>query len=325
VSEDTIMVAVGIDVAKATLAVVLLRDDGKQRNKSCANTAAGHRELRQWLATHAAGPVPIGLEATGIYHEAVALTLHDAGYPVSVINPSAIAAFAASQLQRAKTDPTDALTIARFVQTQTPPAWTPAPREWRELQALTRRLDALHEMHTQELNRLEATPTEGPVRASIQATLDHLHDQIGDLKAQIHDHLDRHPPLRAQRDLVMSIPGIGEQTAAVVLGELLDIKRFTSARQVAAFSGLVPRITRSGTSVRGRGRLAKLGSSRLRKALYFPALTALRCNPLIQTFAARLGNAGKPKMVVVAAVMRKLMHLIYGVLRSGRTFTVRPA
>src|SRR5262245_59189125 len=129
------MLAVGIDVAKATLAVVLVRADGKQRNKSCANTVAGHRELLQWLARQAEGPVHVGLEATGIYHEAVALALHDAGHRVSVINPMAIAAFAASQLQRAKTDPTDAQTVARFVQTQTPPAWTPAARELRELQA----------------------------------------------------------------------------------------------------------------------------------------------------------------------------------------------
>jgi len=319
------MQVVGIDVAKATLAIVLLRPDGKRRNKACANTPIGHRELLQWLTRYADGPAHVGLEATGIYHEAVALALHDAGHRVTVINPSAIAAYAKSQLQRAKTDPTDAATIADYVRTQTPPAWTPAPRDLRQLQALLRRLEALHDMRTQELNRLEATLEAGPVRASIQATLDHLEDQIQALKQEIRDHFDQHPPLRAQRDLLETIPGIGAQTAAVVLGELLDIKRFKSARQAAAFSGLVPRVTRSGTSVRGRGALAKLGASRLRKALYFPALTALRCNPLIQHFAARLRTAGKPKMVIVAAVMRKLPHIIYGVLRSGRTFEPTPA
>lgn len=315
------MQVVGIDVAKATLAIVVLRPDGKRRNKACANTPAGHRELLQWLTRHADGPVHVGLEATGIYHEAVALALHDAGHRVSVINPSATAAYAKSQLQRAKTDPTDAVTIADYVRTQTPPVWTPAPRELRHLQALLRRLEALHDMRTQELNRLEATPDAGPVRASIQATLDHLDDQIAALKQEIRDHFDQHPPLRAQRDLLQSIPGIGAQTAAVVLGELLDIKRFRSARQVAAFSGLVPRVTQSGTSVRRRGALAKLGASRLRKALYFPALAALRANPVIRQFAQRLRTAGKPKMVIVAAVMRKLIHIAFGVLRSGRAFT----
>lgn len=315
------MQVVGIDVAKATLAIVLLRPDGKRRHKACANTPAGHRELLQWLTKHADGPVPVGLEATGIYHEAVALALYDAGHRVSVINPSAIAAYAKSQLQRAKTDPTDAVTIADYMRTQTPPVWTPAPRELRHLQALLRRLEALHEMRTQELNRLEATPDLGPVRASIQATLDHLDDQMAALKQDICDHFDQHPPLRAQRELLKSIPGIGEHTAAVVLGELLDITRFKSARQVAAFSGLVPRVTRSGTSVRGRGALAKLGASRLRKALYFPALAALRANPVIRQFAARLRTAGKPKMVIVGAVMRKLIHIAFGVLRSGRAFT----
>jgi len=275
----------------------------------------------RWLAQHTTGAVHVGLEATGIYHEAVALALHEAGYRLSVINPSAVAAYAMSQLQRAKTDPTDAATVADFVRTQTPPAWTPAPPEWRALQALMRRLEALHDMRTQELNRLEATVHDGPVRTSIQTTLAHLEAQIRALKREIRDHFDQHPPLRAQRDLIVSIPGIGEQTAAVVLGELLDLKRFTSARHLAAFSGLVPRVRQSGTSVRGRGRIAKLGSSRLRKALYFPALTALRHNPTVRTFAARLRTAGKPKMVIVAAVMRKLLHLIYGVLHSGRAFS----
>ena len=319
------MSIVGIDVAKATLAIVLVRADGKRRQKTCPNTPAGHGELVRWLTRHADAPVHVGLEATGIYHDAVALALHDAGHCVSVINPSATAAYAKSQLQRAKTDPTDAATIADYVRTQTPPAWTPAPPELRHLQALLRRLEALHDMRTQELNRLEATPEAGPVRASIQATLDHLEDQILALKHEIRDHFDQHPPLRAQRDLLQSIPGIGAQTAAVVLGELLDLTRFRSARQVAAFSGLVPRVTQSGTSVRGRGGLSKLGASRLRKALYYPALTALRANPVIRVFAARLRAAGKPPMLIVGAVMRKLMHLAFGVLRSGRAFTPHTA
>ena len=173
-------------------------------------------------------------------------------------------------------------------------------------------------MRLQETNRLElAAPI---IRPSITATVTHLETQIATVKRQIADHIDQHPALRTQRDLVQSIPGIGETTAALVLGELLDITRFSSARQLAAFSGLVPRVRQSGTSVRGRGALRKLGSSRLRKALYFPAITAARYNPILIRFAARLRAAGKPKMVVVAAVMRKLLHQIYGVLRSGRPF-----
>jgi transposase len=309
---------VGLDVSKSKLAVVVVRPDGKQRQKSCPNTAAGHAALVHWLAQYVEGPVPIGLEATGGYQEAVATALHDAGYWVSVLNPQAVAAYGKSQLRRAKTDATDAALIADYVRTQAPPRWIPPPPEARQLQALVRRLDALLEMRTQELNRLEvAAPI---VQPSIQATLAHLDREIRDVKRQISTHIDQHPSLRAQRDLIETIPGIGATTAAIVLGELLDVKRFTSARQLAAFSGTVPQIRQSGTSVAGRGRCSKLGANRLRKALYFPALAALRSNPPIRQFAARLRAAGKPPLVIIIAVMRKLIHQVYGVLRSNRPY-----
>jgi transposase len=309
---------IGIDVAKQTLAIVLVRADGKQRHKACPNTAKGHQELIRWLTHHAAAGRPVGLEATGGYQDAVATALHDAGFLVSVLNPQAVAHYGQSQLRRAKTDATDAAVIADYVRTQAPPRWQPAPPEARVLQALVRRLDALLEMRTQELNRLDlAAPV---VQPSIRAVLAQLDDEIARVKRQIADHINQHPALRSQRDLIVSIPGIGATTAALVLGELLDIQRFGSARQVAAFAGLVPRVRQSGTSVRGRGALAKLGASRLRKALYFPALVALRHHPVLRAFGARLRAAGKPKMVVVAAVMRKLIHQVFGVLRSGRRF-----
>jgi transposase len=117
-----------------------------------------------------------------------------------------------------------------------------------------------------------------------------------------------------------SIPGIGEATAALLLAELGEISHFQNARQVAAFAGLVPRIRESGSSVRGRARLSKAGSSRLRKSLYFPAITALRFNPLIKALGLRLSAQGKPKMLIIGAAMRKLLHLAYGVLKSKMPF-----
>jgi transposase len=275
-------------------------------------------ELLRWLGRHADGSVHVGVEATGGYQDAVALALHDAGHTVSVLNPAALEAYSRSQLRRAKTDPTDAALIADYVRTQAPPRWTPAPPEMRQLQALVRRLDALLDMRTQERNRLE--PSAAIVRPSIEATLAHLEAAITAIKAQITAHIDQNPTLREPRDLIVSIPGIGTTTAAIILGELLQITRFASARQLAAFAGLVPHLHHSGTSVRGRGALSKLGASRLRKALFFPALVAMRYNAVLRPFAARLRAAGKPPMVVVAAVMRKLVHQIYGILRSGRAY-----
>ena len=96
--------------------------------------------------------------------------------------------------------------------------------------------------------------------------------------------------------------------------------QFSTSRQVAAFAGLVPKIRQSGSSVRGRATLSKRGSPRLRHSLYFPAVTAMRFNPLVRAFAERLRERGKAKMLIVGAVMRKLLHIAYGVLKSGKPF-----
>jgi transposase len=117
-----------------------------------------------------------------------------------------------------------------------------------------------------------------------------------------------------------SIPGIAETTAATLLAEIVDVTQYRSARQVAAYAGLVPRERYSGSSVRGRTRLSKIGNARLRKALYFPAITALRCSPFFQAWAQGLRERGKCKMSVIGAAMRKLIHLAYGVLKTGQPF-----
>lgn len=313
-----IAVVLGIDIAKATFVAALRGADGTVRHKTCPNTPAGFTALTAWLQRQGVGPVHAGLEATGTYGEALATYLADAGHTVSVLNPASVHAYARSQLTRSKTDRVDATLIAHFVATQHPPAWTPPAPEIRALQALVRRLDALQEMRTQEANRLQAGVAVIEVTTSIEAVLASLDAQIAHVRALIRDHVDRHPGLREQRDLLTSIPGIGDATAATLLAELFT-KRFTSARQAAAFAGVVPRVIQSGT-LRGRSRLSKIGPARLRKALYFPAVTAVRCNPTVQAVSARLRAAGKPPMVIIGAAMRKLIHLAYGVLKSRRAY-----
>jgi transposase len=308
----------GIDIAKAKFQVALLLASDKVRHKSYPNTVAGFQQLATWLQQHAVTRVHACLEATGTYGEALATWLHEAGHVVSVINPAIIHAYARTHLARSKTDRLDAALIARFTATQQPPAWTPPTLEIRQLQALVRRLDALQGMRTQEANRLAAGVVVAEVRASIDAVLASLDAQIAHVQRLIRDHLDQHPGLRAQRNLLTTIPGIGETTAAVLIAELFD-KRYTSARQAAAFAGLVPRLVESGT-LRGRSRLSKIGPGRLRKALYFPAITALRWNPTIRAMRHRLHAAGKQPMVIVGAAMRKLIHLAYGVLKTGRAY-----
>jgi transposase len=259
------------------------------------------------------------LEATGTYGIALALYLHAQQHVVSLVNPAAIKAFAASRLTRSKTDRVDAALIARFCATQAPPAWTPPATEVQQLQGLVRRLDALVEMRTMERNRLSAGEILAAVRASIEGHLAYLQQEIGQTERLIQQHIRQHTALHTQRLLLVSIPGIGAATAALLLAEI-NFAAFANARQVAAFVGVVPRLRQSGSSVRGRSRLSKIGSSRVRHGLYFPAVTALRCSPTMQVWAAGLRARGKCEMQIIAAVMRKLIHVAFGVLKSGRPY-----
>lgn len=315
----TTQYALGIDIAKASYQVSLKRPDGKRRQKSVRNTPAGHATLIEWLQRQAPEPVHACLESTGMYGEAVAAALVEAGHRVSIVNPAAVKAFAQSQLRRTKTDGVDADVLADFCAAMAPALWTPWPAEVRALQGLVRRRDAVQDMLTQERNRQQAGALTVSVAASLARVVALLAAELEDLDRQIRDHIDRYPTLRAQRDLLSTIPGIGPATAARLLAECRAITDFETARAYAAFAGLVPRDRQSGQR-RPRAHLSKLGVARLRYALYFPAITALRVTGPVQAFGARLTAAGKPKMVVVAAVMRKLLHIVYGVLKHQRAF-----
>lgn len=324
----------GIDVSKATLDVAFVTHANaktKPRHRVFKNTATGHQELNQWLQKQgqnaaktldlaaATAPVHVCLEATGTYGDAVATALHQAGHTVSVVNPAAIRAFAKSQLTRYKTDKADAQLIARFCALHRPAPWSPPPAHHAQLQAMMRRIETLEEMKQMEHNRLLVT-CDALVRASLEDHIKYLEQQIKDTQTQVKAHIESHPDLRGQNALLLSIDGIAWKTAALILAELGPIESFDNASAVAAFAGLAPCERESGSSVRGKPRLSKVGSARLRKALFYPAMTALRYNPLIEALGARLTAAGKCKMVILGAAMRKLLVLAYGVLKSGQPF-----
>ena len=313
------MIFAGVDISKAHFDVTMLETD-KPRHRKFPNNSKGFAQLHAWLRNRAVTQAHVCMEATGRYWEELALDLHDHGHIVSVVNPARIKGFANSQLSRTKTDAVDAELIARFCRAQTPEPWVPASPQVRELQALTRRLANLHEVRQQELNRSQVPGIVDAVSESIRALVEHLDAQIKDLQQQIDDHINRHPDLRHKAGLLTSIPGIGDKTAATLLGELPDVDQFSSAKQVAAYAGLVPAHRQSGSSIHGRSRLSKIGNARLRWALYFPAIVAMNRNVIMIGFAKRLLEAGKAKKLVVAAIMRKLLHMVYGILKTRRPF-----
>ena len=309
----------GIDVAKAKLDCALRLTSGKFRHKVVDNTPAGFKALDTWLAKEGAAALQVCMEATGIYWEAVAEHLADRPETtVSVINPAQIKAFGASRMVRTKTDKVDAKLIAQFCAERTPEPWqAPTPAE-KTLRALVLRLDALQTMRTQESNRLEVARES--VAEGIAQHLKWLDDEIARISKAIRDHIDNDPTLRDKHRLLDSIPGLGERTTAVLLAFIAEPARFENARQVAAFAGLDPRQHESGSSVRGKPRLSKVGHSFLRKTLYMPAMVALYRTDWGKLFRDRLASKGKPPMLIIGAMMRKLVQVSYGVLKSGQTF-----
>ena len=307
----------GIDVAKQKIEVALLVE-GKIKNKSFKNAAEGFEALAVWLRKLGRERVHACLEATGNYGEDLAIFLHEAGHTVSVVNPARIKGFAQSELIRTKTDKIDAGIIARFCLAMKPEAWTPPSPEIRSLRALARRADNLIDMLTQEKNRLGTA--HDSVIPLIKEHIVYLEDEIEKLRSQIADLIDRDPDLKRKKDLLASIPGIGKVTIAALLAELDDLDRFKHVRELVAFIGLAPKETLSGSSIKGKPRLCKTGHARLRKALYMPALVSIQCNPLMIAFYRRLKEKGKNGKVIVCAIMRKLVHVIFGVLKSGKMY-----
>ena len=311
------MTMLGIDIAKAKFDAALLRE-GKLKFRTFANTSEGFRALCDWLQALGIDRVHACLEATGTYGEALAEWLFDAGHGVSVINPAQVKDFARSLLTRNKTDTVDAAVLARFGEALTPPLWQPPPPEVRALRALLRRLAALEETRQQERNRLDVAAPE--VQGSIEHHLDYLQTQISDLRRRIQDHIDQNPGLKQKQDLLQSIPGIGTVVSQNLLSWISRIEAFDSARDLAAFAGLTPKRHESGSSVRGKTRLSKIGHADLRRLLYFPAMNAIRHNPLLKAFAERLRQNGKAPKLILAAAMRKLLHIAFGVLKSNQPF-----
>jgi len=309
---------VGVDVSKATLDV-FIEVNSKPKHRQFVNSECGYKDMLIWLRRWVMEDIHICMEATGSYWEKFAAHVFNAGLAVSVVNPSCIKRFGQSELKRTKTDKVDAGVIFRFARAMNPEVWVPPSPELQLLQALSRRVNSLTKMRRQELNRHEAE-SEKIVKSSIASVVKRIEAEIVKVKKKIKELLTTNEYLRTKHQLLLSIPAIGEETAHMILAEVPNLDLFTDAKQLVAFAGLAPREIRSGSSVRGRTALSKTGNSRLRRGLYMCAVVAMKWNPIVAAFSDRLLKRGKPQMKVVGASMRKLLHIVYGVLKSGKPF-----
>lgn len=314
----------GIDIGKDQLVTLLLTEEHAPQSATFDNTPTGFADLQRFLKKRKLTTLHTCMEATGHYYEALADFLYAQGYTVSVVNPAQIKAYGDSQLRRNKTDNLDAALIADFCRTHQPPSWTPPPPEWRQLQALVRHLEDLQADYQRQRNRQHAlhhaahpTPL---VSDNLEAQLSLLRQQIEQVKRAIQQHLDQHPDLKRDKELLTSIPGIGDLTAGKLLAEFRAIRDFAGVRQLVAFAGLNPRQHQSGQSARGYTPISKQGHATIRATLYMPAIVAKNHARCLRPLVERWQQSGLCPMEIVVTMMRKLLHLIYGVLKSGQPF-----
>ena len=313
---------IGIDIAKATYDVAVLTD-GQYKNRQFDNHQTGFNAFLKWANLTTTETI-ICFEATGIYALNLAKFLHANPCHVLVINPIKTHAFAKMEMARNKTDQADAQSIARYCQY----LWhkgdidrylfIPKPKDFERLQFLNTRLEQLNKIKTQEINHLESSMDKMITRSTKQMCK-LIEQQIHQIKSEIARMVANNQQLNVQVKLLTSINGIADKTAWAILAYLGDTNLFANARQVSSYAGLNPRIEQSGSSI-NQSRLSKMGHSRLRRSLYMPALCAVKHNPLMCDLYQRLIAKGKPKKVALAAVMRKLLVLAYGVLKSQKAF-----
>jgi transposase len=309
---------VGVDVAKNKFDVAL------EINNRCiqecfSNDKKGYRAFSKWLAKNTTQPW-VCMEATGHYSELIADYLFSQQVRTSVVNPLQIKSFARARLSRNKTDQLDARLIANYCEKMLPRTFISRSESHKALKELTNLLDMLKAQHTQLANQLHSAQNEG-VKKNIRKIIKTLEKEIERVEKLIAELIRSNPLLNENMALITSIPGVGKLTAYKVLSHVPDMNCFANAKQFAAFIGISPRQHQSG-NFQGKTTISRLGNSALRKSFYMAALVAKRFNKRLQPFVKRLQTKGKAPKAIICAVMRKLAHLIFGVLKNKRPFVI---
>ncbi len=314
----------GWDIGQDQLQAVRLRAGHDPQPAPFPNPQAGFQQRWRFLKKRPSQHAPVALEATGLYSENVAAFLHPPGATVSVVNPARIKAYAASQLARNQTDQRAARTSADFGCTQHPAAWTPPAAAGRHWRALARQLADVPADWPRQRTRLHALEQAAqPVTtgvAQLTQQLERLEAQRRPVKHAINDPLNQHPDLKHDRERIASSTGIGDRTAGNLLAEFHNLRWVDKGRQLVAFAGLKPRHHQAGSSIGGQRRSSKLGRASSRATLYLPAIVAQTHKPVLPAFAQRREQRGLCPLQVLVAVLRKLLHWVYGVLKSGQPF-----
>ncbi|MDZ7750251.1 MAG: IS110 family transposase [Gammaproteobacteria bacterium] len=315
-------VYIGIDVAARSFDLLCRRDGKNSKVYTFPQTAQGHAQAIRKL--QALQPAGIVLEATGIYYLDLALALHEAGLPVSVINPRSFRHFAEITLRGSKTDPLDTALLAEYAERMTPRRWTPPPSTYRALRDFGRHLNRLMDARTQAKNHLHALKAQRGTPALLiedaEESIAQLDQRIERVQQAAQDLIQQTPELAQHQAHLCAATGLAAASSLALLAELSTLPRDLKAKQVARHAGLDVRLHESGSSVHRPGRLAKTGNAYLRSALYMPAMVAIVHDPYAKAFYNALVARGKKRIQALCAVMRKYLTGIWACMQHDQPF-----
>ena len=310
---------IGIDVSKKKLDICAIFE-GKTKKKIVDNSVSGFKFLRNWISQNNIKNPHICMESTGCYSEGVAEFFHKLGFKVSVVNPLQIKAFRNIKLIRQKTDSVDAKVIAEFCLQNDPSPWNPRSPEKKELHNINVRISALKTEVNRASNALENKNLSKVILKSIHDEIKFLKNQIALLEDEAQKIIYSNQNLKEQFDRITKIKGVGEKLALAIIADMPDVSNFQKSGQFSAFAGVSPSHFQSGSSVRGKSHISRLGSKSIRKVLYMSALVVKNHNPHFQKFVQKLQKKGKAPKVIIVAIMRKLMCILFGMLKNPSNF-----
>ena len=308
---------VGVDISNEVFDVTMQHGSGVDR-KQFSNTKTGHRQFIRW-ALYQANSARVCLEATGIYHLQLALALdRHPDIEVMIVNPCAARRFAQAHMVRAKTDAVDADGLLQFIQRMAFQPWSAPREELLQLQSLAHRVAQLDKEVIRERSRLHAARRAGPhtrpVQQDIQAHIAQLQRRLERMRSRAYRVVNNDPQLADDARIVKTAPGFAELSATKLLAELSSLPDDMAPAQWVAHAGLDPRPCESGSSLRSPRRISKQGNVRIRRALFMPALVAIQRDANVSAYYEKLLKKGKAKLQAITAVMRKLLHALWGML-----------
>ena len=305
----------GIDISKESFNISI---EGERKSKKFSYTEEGMEAYYSLLPTD----VHCVMESTGTYHCRLAYFLYERGVKVSVANPLSVKRFSQALMLRTKTDKADSMLLIEYGKHFEPPLWKPKEDCYIEIQQLLNFQSQLIKQETATKNQLEyiehSVVKNDFAKRKLNEQLNKIQSDIKEIEKESERLILLHERDNYQR--IQDIPGIGRRTAIVLLVATQGMECFDSAKQVVSYFGLSPRIYESGTSVKGKAKICKMGMSMIRRLLYMCALSAKKYNKACSELYNRLLEKGKPKKVCLIAVVNKLIKQIFSIIKNKTTY-----